>query len=258
MRAFADLGLPEYWRAYMAYRSAPMGMVPPSVVAATFYNFALPVVEAGIPSAWDTTTPTEVLAFRDECISAVLDRTLADEHLPAIAEASELALSGIAEAEAGARPLFAAHRDLPVPSDPRLRLWYAATLWREHRGDGHNLALAAANIDGIECHVLLAGRGVADKATILKIRGWTSPEWDGALERLVTRQLMTPEGELTEAGRAVRSDIEAHTDQLAASPRLALGAEPSQRLVDLVEPLVGVLVDAEVVAARWPPPKPPR
>lgn len=258
IKAFADLGLPEYWRAYMAYRSAPMGLVPPSVVTSTFYNFAPAVVEAGIPSAWQTTTPAEVLSFRDVCITGVLDRTLEDDHLPAISEAADLALRGILSVDAGARPLFAAHRELPIPDDPRLRLWFATTLWREHRGDGHNLALALAGIDGIECHVLLAGRGVADKDTILKIRGWTSSEWDAALDRLVARNLVNTAGEITDQGRALRSDIEAQTDALAASPRSVLGTETAQRLVSLVEPLVGVLVESGAVAARWPPPKPPR
>ncbi|MBR7834264.1 hypothetical protein KDL01_13395 [Actinospica durhamensis] len=32
---------------------------------------------------------------------------------------------------------------LDVPEEPVARLWHAATLLREHRGDGHNAALLA-------------------------------------------------------------------------------------------------------------------
>jgi hypothetical protein len=36
------------------------------------------------------------------------------------------------------------------------RLWHAATLLREHRGDGHNAALVAHGIGGTEAHVLMS------------------------------------------------------------------------------------------------------
>lgn len=253
MKAFADQGLREYWRAYMAYRSAPMGIVPWAVVAATFYNFAPSQVQAGIPSAWETTTPARAMELRDDCISQALSGALADVDRRLVAEASDLALRGIESCEAGSRPLFAAHRELPVPTDPLMRLWFGCTLWREHRGDGHNIALAAAEIDGIECHVLLAGRGIGDKATIVKIRGWTSEQWDAAHGRLLERGLIAADGALTTTGRSLRSEIELHTDRLAAPPLQALGADDGNRLAEVVEPLVGELIATGLVAGRWPP-----
>ncbi|MBT6443802.1 MAG: hypothetical protein HOK58_02305 [Acidimicrobiaceae bacterium] len=257
MKAFADLGLPEYWRAYMAYRSAPMGIVPPSVVEATFYNFSPSHVQAGIPSAWSTTNPAEVLALRDRAIAAALHRGLGDApDVHQIAEAADLALPPILACEAGARPLFAAHRELAVPEDPIMRLWFACTLWREHRGDGHNIALAAAEIDGIECHVLLAAKGVGTKEIIGTIRGWSSTAWDQAEQRLIARGLVTATGTFTDAGEAVRSEIEAHTDRLAGAPRALLG-DDTDRVLELLEPLVGQLIGSGAVPGRWPPPKVP-
>lgn len=260
MKAFADLGLPEYWRAYMAYRSAPLGVVPASVVTSTFYNFAPRRVEEALPSAWHSTTPAEVMAMRDRCIGDALHRALDGLDGAATApvdEAAHLLLEPIMSVEAGARPLFAAHRDLPAPSDPLMRLWFACTLWREHRGDGHNIALAAAEIDGIECHVLLAARRVGDQATITKIRGWTSDEWQAALVRLVERELLTPSGEYTTAGSDLRADIEQNTDDLAGPPRHLLG-DGVERVIELLEPLVATLIESGTVPGRWPPPKPPR
>ena len=255
MKAFGDVGLPEYWRAYMAYRSAPMGVVAASVVQATFYNFSASHVQSAIPSAWETTSPAEALALRDRCIAEALARgfTTANEMTAEILEASSLALSGVAHVDAGARPLFGAHRDLPVPDEPLMRLWYACTLWREHRGDGHNIALAAADIDGVECHLLLAAKGVGAKDIIGKIRGWSGDEWDAAQARLAERMLLTATGEFTDAGRQLRADVETHTDALAAAPRLALGDANCARLIELVEPLVAQLIQSGVVPGRWPP-----
>ncbi len=256
MKAFADVGLPEYWRAYMAYRSAPMGRVPASVVESTFYNFAPAHVQAAVPSAWDTTTLDQVLELRDQCIDLALHRALGDVAPDLLLEASDLALTPIMACAAGARPLFAAHRELPIPETPLLRLWFAATLWREHRGDGHNIALASAGIDGVECHLLLAAKGVGDQAIIEKIRGWSSADWDAARVRLVDRDLLTTSGEFTDQGRQLRADIESHTDQLAAPPRLLLG-DDTDRVIALVEPLVGQLISSGSVPGRWPPKTPP-
>ena len=253
MKAFADLGLREYWRAYMAYRSAPMGIVPPSVVESTFYNFSPSHVQAGIPSAWQTTNPAEVLALRERLIAAALERALGDHiNLRLIDEVADLALPPILACEAGARPLFASHRELPEPADPVMRLWFACTLWREHRGDGHNIALAAAEIDGIECHVLLAAKGVGTKAIIGTIRGWSTAAWDQAQSRLIQRGLVTTDGAFTAAGEQLRSDIETHTDRLAAAPRETLG-DKTDRLLELLEPLVGRLISSGAVPGRWPP-----
>ena len=258
MKAFADVGLPEYWRAYMAYRSAPMGQVSPSVVTATFYNFAPRVVAEALPSAWEGITPQGAIDLRDQSIDAALRRalgSLADE--PAVLEAADLALSGIDGTDCAARPLFGAHTELPVPAAPHLRLWHAATLWREHRGDGHNLALAAADIDGIECHVLLAAKGVGGQEIIEKIRGWTPDEWSSAQNRLADRGLLATDGSFTPDGESLRLDIEEHTDRLAAEPRERLGPESADRLVELMDPLVGQLISSGSVPGRWPPPADP-
>jgi len=259
MRAFADLGLPEYWRAYMAYRSAPMGRVEPSTVAAVFYNFAPRMVAAGLPSAWDSTTPAEVLSRRDACIDDALRRALGDltdgPDLTATVALVRRAVEGLA---ASGRPLFAAHQELPWPDDPLLAAWHGCTRWREYRGDGHNIALAAAGIDGLECHVLLAARGVGDRETILKIRGWTADEWASATERLAARGLVDPDGGITAGGRELRSAIEAHTDELSAEPCNRIASAGVTQLTDALGPLVEHLVATGAVAGRWPPPPPAR
>ena len=259
MREFAAVGLPEYWRAYVAYRSAPLGPVPAPVVTAAFYNFSPRVIEAAIPSAWDRLTPARVLDLRDELIDRALRRILGpavDD--AALARAASLARRGIERSDAAGRVLFAAHQALPWPEEAHGQLFRAATLWREHRGDGHNIALAAADIDGLECHVLLGGKGVVTREVIGKIRGWTAQEWDAAQQRLVKRGVLEPDGRFTAAGRVLHADIEAHTDTLSAGPRRALGADDCDELIEVLEPYVARLVEHGGVPSSWPPKRLPR
>ena len=74
------------------------------------------------------------------------------------------------------------------------RLWHAATLLREHRGDAHFAALLASDIDGCEAVVLQADKKVP-RAQIQPVRGWTDEEWDSAAARLVARRLLTQDGQ---------------------------------------------------------------
>src|SRR4051794_5437183 len=150
IRRFADVGIPRYWHAYMAYRSAPLGVVPAPVVTALFFNFAPRMVEEAIPAVWERLTPGEALVRRD----AVVDRALRDsfgEVLDgeAVARAAALAREAIEDCDVVGRPLFAAHRAMPWPEAAHLQLFHACTLWREQRGDSHTAALVAAELDGV-------------------------------------------------------------------------------------------------------------
>jgi len=116
------------------------------------------------------------------------------------------------------------------------RLWQAATVLREHRGDGHWAALAAADIDGCEAVVLRCGLDLR-REDLQPIRGWTDEEWDAARDRLAGRGLMDPDGTLTSAGREVHAAVEAATDRAASRPWARLGAEATAELAALLLPL---------------------
>lgn len=256
-RAFVDAGVPEFWRAYVAYRCAPLGRVGPAAGTAVLYNFAPRMVADALPSVWDALSPEAAIALRDDCMDQALRRAFGDLcDTPQVAEAAELAERGIAGTDSAGRALFGAHIDLDWPAEPHMRLWHACTLWREHRGDSHNIALAAASIDGLEAHVLLGAKGVCDAATIEKIRGWTVPEWDAAVVRLAGRGLLTEAGEFTDDGRQLRRDIETHTDELCREPRDRLGPTELDRLIELTNPLAAHLVETGAVPGKWPPPNP--
>lgn len=260
MLDLTDEGYKGWWHAYFAYRSAPMGPVPASVVVATFYNFAPRMVERAVPGVWDIMTPAQVLDRRLELVTETMARVWGDGRLdPVLAEAAELAARAMGDIESEARPLAAAHGELAWPDGDRgidhaLRLWHACTIWREYRGDGHNLALAAAGIDGLESHLLMAAHGRGNQATITGIRGWTEEEWAGARARLADRGILDAGGDYTEAGRSFRSDIEARTDELCTRPLDNLGPDGADRLLDLLGTLSADLLESGAVPGIWPPP----
>lgn len=252
---FQERGIDEFWHGYLAFRAAPFGRVNAAVVTSAFYNFAPRLVEAAIPSVWETVSPTEAIQLRNDAITTALrDVYTPDLDEAALIDMAETVFDAMTPLPAAGRPLFASYRALPAPDDAVLRLWHAATLWREFRGDGHNIALASEGIDGVECHVLLAGRGIANQEIIEKIRGWDRASWDQAHERLTDRGLVAPDGALTESGTALRRHIEARTDQLAQAPLDAIGPERASSLIEQLEPVVARLVESGVVPDRWPPP----
>ncbi|SCD35245.1 hypothetical protein GA0115246_100694, partial [Streptomyces sp. SolWspMP-sol7th] len=58
-------------------------------------------------------------------------------------------------------------------------------------------------------------------------------DWEAAADRLRERGLLDAEGELTEAGQALRTRVETETDALDEAPYAHLGAEDVARLTEL-------------------------
>ncbi|MER8157650.1 hypothetical protein [Streptomyces sp. NPDC094472] len=232
----AALGLERGAMAYFADRAAPLGAVGAGTVSATFYNFNPAHVERFIPAAWAIATPEAVLAARLRGADKVLRRLLGEAALTSeeMAEAAELALRATEACHREARPLYAANAGLPVPAEPHLALWHAATLLREHRGDGHLFALAVAGLSGIEALVLHNATGTAaTSATFMRTRGWSAEQWAAARDRLRERGLLDEAGDLTESGTALRCEAEALTDRLDAAPYDHLGPAATARLTEL-------------------------
>jgi hypothetical protein len=246
------VGLRPGRMAYFAGRAAPMGAVGPGVVTATFYNFAPSLVARHIPRAWSLATPERVLAARLDAARNSLTRLLGG---PAAAEGDDVAeLAGLLREACTVltpegRPLYAGHADQPWPEEPVLQLWHAATLLREHRGDGHVLSLVRAGYTGIEALVshTLTGRGFTQQAA-QATRGWSDDEWAAAVARLEARGHVA-DGALTEAGVSARASVEDETDVLSAAPFEHLGAERTERVADLAGAFAGRLL----AAGAYPP-----
>jgi hypothetical protein len=227
-------GIEERWPSYFPYRAAPLGAVGAESVASAFYSFSPRMVAEHIDPAWKTASPEALLQARvrgvDRAYRAIFgDRT----DSPELAEAAALARRAAEAANAAGRPLAAANAALDWPQAPHLQLWHAATLLREHRGDGHIAALLVAGLDPVESLVSFAAIGAASVERF-ESRGWSAEEWASARDRLVARGLVDADGTATEAGRDLRRTVEKHTDQLAAAPWQSLTLSEVERLVDLL------------------------
>ncbi|MFI8521047.1 hypothetical protein ACIGEZ_24990 [Streptomyces sp. NPDC085481] len=249
--AFQELGIEDPGAMRLAARSAPLGAVGAGTVAAAFYNYNHELLARHLPAVWETASPAAVLDARLRVMDVTLRRLLGDEAVasPEMAEAAELALRAAEACTRHARPLYAGNADLATPEAPHLRLWHASTLLREHRGDGHLVALLSAGLDPVEALAshTATGKGMAPR-WVLGTRGWQRADWDAAVERLRGRGLLDAEGELTEAGVALRESLEAETDRLDSAPYEHLGAEGVARLTQLAK---GFLV-AAVGAGAFP------
>jgi hypothetical protein len=242
--AYRALGLKGGWMGYFATRSAAMGAASPGLVTAVFYNFHPAMVSRALPDAWALATPEEVLAARLAVVDAALRRLL-PEHIgtDALAEAAALAREAAEAPAVSGRPLYGALRSLAWPEEPHLALWHAATLLREHRGDGHVAALTAAGLDGCEAHIALAATGRVTRETLQDNRKWSDDEWAAAEARLQERGWLDGAGNLTEAGRARHQQVEDTTDALAAAPWDHLGAERSATLLELLGPMARTIAE---------------
>lgn len=242
---YQAVGLSRGKMAYLAGRAAPMGAVGAGPVIAAFHNFNPEQVLGNIPRAWQLATPEQVLQARLHSTDAYLTRLLGPKVIEseAMFEAASLALSASEGCQRPGRALYSANQDLPVPGAPHLALWHAITLLREHRGDGHVMALADAELDGLEALVTHSATGTGFTPAYLRShRGWSSQDWAGAQQRLRERGLVDPAGSLTEAGLALRRQIEAHTDRLDLAPYRRLGLPGVRRLTELCAGFTQILL----------------
>lgn len=230
--AYVALGLHPRL-SYFAGRAAALGPTGPGPVVATFYVFAPWLVEAALPAAWELASPDQLVAARRAGMAAALERLLGR---PEVGEALAIAREVCAGLGAPGRPLYAAHAALPWPGDDLLALWHAATLIREHRGDGHLAVLQVAGVDPIEATVL-GGLFSSTTGFLRKTRGWSDEEYDAATARLRERGWLDADGGFTDEGRAARRQIEADTDRLAVEGWAHVGPERTSRLHELVAPL---------------------
>jgi hypothetical protein len=272
--AYEQAGLRGFWRGYFAGRAAPLGAAGPAaaptgaasaaVVAASFFNFAPAFVARAIPGVWELITPEQALRVRLAGAAEGLGRLLAGREAEAAAAAGllwraigELDFSGRVLAAANAALLVLPGEDAAASSGSAAavaaaglgRLWQAATLLREHRGDGHFAALTAADIDGCEAVVLRCGLDLR-REDMQPVRGWTDEAWDGALSRLAERGWIDADGALTSAGRAAHAAVEDATDRAASRPWARLGPEATAEVAAVLTPL------ARACAAALPYPSP--
>lgn len=240
--AFLAVGMRNYWDGYFAGRAAPLGLAPAAVVHAVFYNFADGEVARHIPWVWGKITPREAIAVRERSSAAALRQMIGElADSPGLVRVADLATRAAVSAPTEGRVLYAGLRALDVPDEPVARLWHAATLLREHRGDGHNAILVAHGIGGTAAHVLLALSLGMRPEEFGRVHHLPKAQLAAVVDGLRGRGLVDAAGGFTDAGRETRERIEARTDELAASAYEVLSANELDDLIARLEPIAAAV-----------------
>jgi hypothetical protein len=245
--AFAAIGLPRYWDGYFAGRAAPLGAIGAAPVTAIFSGFAPSLVERALPAVWSTATPDAALEARSLGAAASLRQLIPDA--VSVGLAADALTDVAARADTMGRPLTAANRALPIEPDAYRRLWQAAATLREHRGDGHVIALVAGEIAGLTTVVLRSSLDL-DATAMQRSRGWSDDEWQAGRQDLIARGLIGSDSRITAAGSAAVATAEHLTNELAVGPWAHLDDAGLREIALLLRPL------ATAAGALFPYPNP--
>jgi hypothetical protein len=200
---------------YVWGRAAALGEPAAGVVVAAFGVFEPTSLAATYESARGKASRDAVLAGREagaiESLAGILGPT---SEVNWVGDALLEATAGL---DRTARPLFAGLMDVPVPADPHGRLWRAADLVREHRGDSHLAACIAAGLDVVEMNVLTELWIGYPPGEYASTRRHPPEAIDAAMTTLAARGWLDGSA-LSAAGRDARDGIEGATD--AAQDRL--------------------------------------
>jgi hypothetical protein len=150
------------------------------------------------------------------CANA-LWRILGDRvETPGFARTGDLLIKAATSIPLEGRPMYAALRAMPVPDDVVPRMFHAGAMLREHRGDGHIVALTSEGIGGLEAHALYAlGMNIpAEKFGRIQ---HLAAQHRVLLDGMRSRGLIGDDGWLSEQGRAVQRRVEDLTDDVAVA-----------------------------------------
>ncbi len=219
---YSEIGLDHPWQSYFASRSAALGSASAELVTATFFGFSPTLIARYVPTVWDIVTPETILKARSDIAQEALAHL--GTEVTAVADSLITALSGLTLAGAS---LTAAHMTLPISHDPVLKLWHAATVLREYRGDRHWAVLTAAGLNGATANALAIATGRYGPQQ-QKVSGWRDPEWSQAFVDLEKRGWVDSNRQATEAGIAARNQLEDATSRVTMA---GLDDEATARLV---------------------------
>lgn len=236
---YEELGL-SYLPGYFCSRGACLGRAPGPVIASAFAVFEPHLVERAVSEGWSRTGPEEMLEAR---LAGAVDQLgrLLGEPGDDVARATELLRELTDGLEVAGRPLFAGLTSLPWPDSEWGRLWRAADLVREHRGDGHT-ATWTAQVTPCQITLLTELWWEIPPGSYVKTRGYGDDAIDAARRDLEARGLI--EGDrFTVEGEELRAAIERDTDEAERAIVERLGGRADE-LLALLEPWARAIVDA--------------
>jgi hypothetical protein len=236
---YEALGL-DYIPGYFCSRSACLGEAPWTVVCAAFAAFKPAVVQEAVTTGWAKTDPESMLGARLEGATAQLTRLLGEPDSQ-IERATEILSSLTDGVDPSGRALYAGLSALPQPESPMGRLWRAADLVREHRGDGH-IAAWISRLDSCALTTITELWWGIEPGSYVFTRGWSTDDVDAARERLRERGLIDADGAITTAGHELREAIEEDTDRAEYQVIDRLD-DRADELFDLLTPIATTIVE---------------
>lgn len=247
--AYAQLGL-NLMEGYFCSRSAAMGTVSGTLVAAIFGFFKTEAAVNSIDSGWSKTHPETIITARTNGAAAALRRLLDEPEQPRIVE---LLLPAILDAPSEGRPLFVAWREIELPRDPVARLWRTLDLFREHRFAGHLAAWTSTGIGPREASLLSEAWWGLPTMTYARTFGWSTSDLEQGLEALESAGLLS-DGQITPTGQALRDEIENLTDRSQSAVARTLGSHVDE-LIALLKPLCEQVLERGGYPMRFPHPE---
>ena len=226
---FDELGL-EPGRGYFVLRAAPMGTPRPELVGNAFGFFPPKMVAKLVARDWAARSPDEVLAVAvprlEEAARSVF------EGVEGVPELAAWCARAREQARCEGRMLATAWSTVEFDeADPHAALFFHGTVLREHRGDGHLLAVQRHGLTCLEALVLSNARRGKDPTKVATTRGWRPEEVAEALESLAARGALDGDA-ITEAGMELWEAVEATTDHLAAHAWDGLDVDEVLRLAE--------------------------
>lgn len=228
--------------AYFCSRAGCIGQVSGHVVVAAFGVFSPDLIIPNVERGWQTAGCDTVLAVRLAGQTAALQHVLGDR--PGVERVTDILLrAGDACSDSG-RFLYAGLRSLPLPSPGWGRLWRAADIIREYRGDSHITAWVAAGLDPVEAGLMTEIYYQMPSTYYHAGRGWRPSQLDAALDRLRRRGWIDGDPvAFTSRGRNVREWIEASTNAQQQPVLDAIGDDYDE-LLGYLEPWASAIVRA--------------
>jgi hypothetical protein len=253
LAAYAELGLTDGGVTYIVSRGAPLAPAGHQAVTAAFYSISAPFIEVSLAIAEECTTYPLITAARNGAVASGL-RTYVPEICDDLAGYAGPLWDAADALPASGRVLFAAHRQQDRPDDQVLSAWLALNCIREWRGDTHFAVLAAEDVSGVQAGLLHNDFLNYPKNWIPRSRGADDPSIDTAVAELEARGLVAG-GEVSAAGRALREHIEQRTNELTQRAWRLLGAERTEALLELIEPVGLRLLERidETAGPQWMP-----
>lgn len=245
-----ETGLTGWWNGYFAGRAAPLGPTPSQVVTSLFYGFSPAMVDRAVPKIWTRVSPEAAIEARFDAAETVLAEHAGAGSLDDLHRVTDGLERAIDALPFDGRALASAWHSVRRPDSILQRLWLAATILREHRGDGHVIAATANGLTGLEASITHIASGQVSRRVIQENRGWTDEQWQIAHLALRERGILADDDSLTTRGTALRDRIEDLTDQLAAPSVHALN--DAAGTIDVLTSLARLLVDRGAVPVPNP------